>query len=86
MIYFLNLYSYLLVLFYLVDKKKTGQIFVEKFRNVVFSLHDDMPSSNVKFGLKYIQTFGRKDGMINFKEVLELHRLFPSILYPGICS
>ena len=71
-----------IVCFAVFDSDRTGFIACDEMKHFIIMLHDGDLKSNAKMGLNRIESRKKGDGLLSFQDVCDLHRAFPSLLFP----
>jgi len=68
--------------FAVFDTDRTGFISKDDIKHFIILLHDGDLRSNAKVGMERIENRKKGGGLLSFKDVCDLHRTFPSLLFP----
>lgn len=73
---------FIVVCFAVFDCEKTGFVTKDDIKHFIILLHEGDLKSNAKIGMQRIESRTKAGGLLSFKDICNLHKTFPSLLFP----
>ena len=69
--------------FFILDRDKVGEVDIKEVEHFIYLMWDNNVNSNLTIGVDYMRTLDAGDGRVNFKDILNIHHLYPFVFYPA---
>lgn len=69
--------------FFILDRDKVGEVDIKEVEHFIYLMWDHIVNSNLTIAVDFMRTLDAGDGRVNFKDILLLHKLYPSVFYPA---